>query len=327
MSVDIRRASIIRLASLIALGGNALLATVKVIAGFLGGSLAVIGDGIDSSTDVVIALVSLIVAGVITRPADEDHPWGHGRAETVATTVLAFILFFAGGQLVVNSVKNLLSGAQRPIPGLVTIVVTLVSIGGKLILAWTQFFLGKKAGSAMLVANGKNMRSDVLISSAVLVGLGLSIGMGLPVMDPIVAFLVGLWVLKSAVGIFREANLELMDGNTDQARYQSVFEAVRSVPGAGNPHRVRMRRIASAWDIDLDIEVDPELSVREAHRIAAAVEVAIKNRVDGVFDIMVHVEPADQVHEEEGFGLREDPQRSRTAGKDASDRDLARERK
>lgn len=303
------------------------MATVKVIAGFLGGSLAVIGDGIDSSTDVVIALVSLIVAGVITRPADEDHPWGHGRAETVATTVLAFILFFAGGQLVVNSVKNLLSGAQRPIPGLVTIVVTLVSIGGKLILAWTQFFLGKKAGSAMLVANGKNMRSDVLISSAVLVGLGLSIGMGLPVMDPIVAFLVGLWVLKSAVGIFREANLELMDGNTDQARYQSVFEAVRSVPGAGNPHRVRMRRIASAWDIDLDIEVDPELSVREAHRIAAAVEVAIKNRVDGVFDIMVHVEPADQVHEEEGFGLREDPQRSRTAGKDASDRDLARERK
>lgn len=305
MKTETNRAAVIRTASIIALAGNAVLATAKIATGFLAGSLAVIGDGIDSSTDVVIAIISLVVAGVIARPADEDHPWGHGRAETVATTILSFILFFAGGQLIINAAKDLLSGAERQVPGTAALAVTAFSILGKLLLAWTQFSMGKRVGSAMLIANGKNMRSDVIISAGVLVGLALSIALKIPAADPVVALLVGVWVLKSAVGVFREANLELMDGNADQAPYQAVFEAVRSVPGAGNPHRARMRRIASAWDIDLDIEVDPELSVREAHRIAADVETEIKRRVEGVFDIMVHVEPAETAHEEEGFGLRE----------------------
>lgn len=308
MNAEDRRARLIRDASLIALVGNAALAGAKITVGLLAGSLAVVGDGIDSSTDVIIAIISIAVAAVIARPADEDHPWGHGRAETVATTILAFILFFAGGQLIINAVKDLVSGTVREVPKVEALVVTGVSIAGKLFLAWTQFSLGKKAGSSMLVANGKNMRSDVMISSGVLVGLALSIALGIPAADPAVALLVGLWVLKSAVGVFREANTELMDGNVDKGPYQAVFDAVRSVPGAGNPHRVRMRRIASAWDIDLDIEVDPDLSVRDAHDIAAAVEKAIKARVDGVFDIMVHVEPSDESHEHEaeGFGLREE---------------------
>ena len=300
-----RKAKIIKTASYTAMFGNTFLAAVKIGTGIFSGSLAVLGDGIDSSVDVVIAVMSLMVARIISRPADEGHPWGHGRAETVATFLLACILFFAGAQLILNSGRDVLFGAVREVPGTAALIGTVISIAGKSLLVWSQNFLGKKAGSTMLKANAKNMLSDVLLSAGVLGGLGFSMLLNIGLIDSIAAILVGLWVIKSAIGIFMEANTELMDGGSDREFYQAVFDAVRSVDEAGNPHRVRMRRIAGMWDIDIDIEVAPNKTVIEAHWIAYRVEKAIKERVEGVFDIMIHVEPAGNL-EDEGYGLCED---------------------
>jgi cation diffusion facilitator family transporter len=157
------KARLIQAASLTALVGNVVLAAVKIGTGTYAGSLAVIGDGIDSSMDVVIAIMTLIVARIIAHPADEDHPWGHGRAETVATTTLSCMLFFAGAQLILNSGKNIFLGVQQEVPAMPALVGTLVSIAGKLLLAWSQFLFGKKADSLMLRANAKNMSADVLL--------------------------------------------------------------------------------------------------------------------------------------------------------------------
>ena len=162
--------------------------------------------------------------------------------------------------------------------------------------------LGKRADSAMIMANGKNMVSDVLVSVGVLVGLILTAFTGNVYADVILEMLIGGWVVRTAVGIFMEANLELMDGSSDMELYQVILDAVGAVEGAFNPHRARMRRVAGFWDIDLDIEVDPHLTVMEAHGIATQVEDQIKQRLENVFDIMVHVEP----HGDEGvetFGL------------------------
>jgi cation diffusion facilitator family transporter len=307
---SISRIGLIRTAALIALLGNTLLAALKIGMGLYAGSLAVVGDGIDSSVDVLIAIMSLVVARIISRPADPEHPWGHGRAETVATALLSFVLLFAGAQLILNSGTQLVSGLSPEIPSLPAVIATLISIGGKLFLAWSQYLLGKKADSAMLRANAKNMAADVIISVGVLAGLGLSMVLGMGLIDSVAALLVGIWVIKSAIGIFLEANSELMDGGSGAEFYQAVFAAVHSVPGAGNPHRTRMRRIAGFWDIDIDIEVDPQLTVRDAHAIASQVEGAIKERVEGVYDIMVHVEPAGN-REQEGYGLCENELPSR----------------
>lgn len=307
---SISRIGLIRTAALIALLGNTLLAALKIGMGLYAGSLAVVGDGIDSSVDVLIAIMSLVVARIISRPADPEHPWGHGRAETVATALLSFVLLFAGAQLILNSGTQLVSGLSPEIPSLPAVIATLISIGGKLFLAWSQYLLGKKADSAMLRANAKNMAADVIISAGVLAGLGLSMVLGMGLIDSVAALLVGIWVIKSAIGIFLEANSELMDGGSGAEFYQAVFAAVHSVPGAGNPHRTRMRRIAGFWDIDIDIEVDPQLTVRDAHAIASQVEGAIKERVEGVYDIMVHVEPAGN-REQEGYGLCENELPSR----------------
>jgi cation diffusion facilitator family transporter len=250
--------------------------------------------------------MTLMVARIITRPADQDHPWGHGRAETVATALLSCILFFAGAQLILNSASDLIFGEKRAVPSGSALVVTLISIAGKSLLAWSQYLFGKRAGSQMLKANAKNMTGDVVLSAGVLAGLGLSMLLNIGIIDSAVAILVGIWVIKSAVGIFIDVNTELMDGSTGTEFYLMVFDAVHTVDGAGNPHRARMRRIAGLWDIDIDIEVDPKLPVREAHKIATAVEKAIKDRVEGVYDIMVHIEPAGYAHKKEGYGLSEE---------------------
>jgi cation diffusion facilitator family transporter len=270
--------------------------------------MAVVGDGIDSSVDVLIALMTLVVSRVISRPADQGHPWGHGRAETVATALLSFALFFAGGQIILNAGKDIFFGLRREAPSLPALIVTLISILGKIALARSQYFFSKKANSSMLRANAKNMTADIILSSAVLLGLGLSMAFDLGTIDSAAALAVGFWIIKSAIDIFLETNLELMDGASGTESYRAVFDAVHSVSGAGNPHRTRMRRVAGLWDIDIDIEVDPGLTVHEAHSIASQVERAIKERVEGVYDIMVHVEPlGDQERQEnEGFGLCED---------------------
>jgi cation diffusion facilitator family transporter len=298
------KVSLIKLAAITALIGNLFLAAAKIITGILANSFAVLGDGIDSSVDVLIAVMTLVVSAVIAKPADKSHPWGHGRAETVATAILSLILFFAGAQLILNSALKLIRRDVVEIPGSAALIVTCVSIGGKILLSWSQYLFGKKAGSAMLKANAKNMLGDVFTSIGVFVGLFFSSFFNIGTIDLVTAILVGLWVLKNAVSIFLEANTELMDGAANDESYRMLFDAVRSVPEAGNPHRTRMRRIAGFWDIDIDIEVDPTLTIAEAHTIACKVEKAVKENIDGIFDIMVHVEPAGNV-QTEGYGLSE----------------------
>jgi len=299
------RTHLIKKASWIAFGGNAFLATAKILVGFFSGSLAVLSDGIDSATDVLIAMMTLVAARISSKPGDREHPYGHGRIETVSAAVIAFIVFFAGAQVLVNALGRIIGGKSSGLPSPIAVAVTIVSIIGKLLLAWSQFHFGKISGSSMLIANGKNMRGDVVTSLAVLAGLGLTYLTGIPVMDKILAALVSLWIIKNAIGIFMEANTELMDGTNDRGPYQELFAAVTRVPAAGNPHRVRLRRIGSMLVADMDIEVDPDMTVREAHDIAVNVETAIKESMEDVYDVIVHVEPKGNI-EEEKFGLTAD---------------------
>jgi len=296
------RTSSIQKASWIAFGGNFILAFSKIFIGVIAGSLAVLSDGIDSATDVLIALMTLIASKISGKPGDREHPYGHGRVETVATAVISFILFFAGAQILFNAIRSITSGVHEDMPSVMAIWVTVASIGGKIALSWSQFYFGKKSGSPMLIANAKNMRGDVATSAAVLLGLGLTYLTGLPVMDEILGALVALWILKNAVEIFMEANTELMDGTRSREPYKEIFEAIAKVPSVVNPHRVRLRRIGSLFVVDLDIEVDPNMTVYESHKISRQVEKSIKETLPDVYDVIIHIEPLGN-KEDEKFGL------------------------
>ena len=286
--------------------GNALLAVVKVVAGIISGSLAVLADGIDSMSDIITSLITLIAARILSKPPDIRFPYGYGKADTIATKGLSFIILFAGIQLTITTIRKLIQGTATELPAKLAIVVTVISIIGKLLLAWHQKRIGKKTSSSMLTANGRNMQNDVLISVSVLTGLFFTYVLKMPVIDPIAALLVSIWIIKVGFEIFMQSNVDLMDGTDDCSIYNEVFAAIEHVEGAHNPHRVRARKIGDKIMVSIDLEVDGGLSLQQAHDIAHKVEASIKSRIDNIFDVAIHVEPLGDKTAEKKFGLSKD---------------------
>ncbi len=303
---DKKRSRLIKRSSIFSGIGNALLAVLKIVIGIKANSLALIGDGIDSTTDVVTSIITFFTALISAEPPDKEHPWGHERAETISTKILSIIIFFAGAQLAVASVKNILYQKTLEIPGQIAIYATLISIGGKIILAFYKFRTGKKTNSSMLIADGKNMRNDVFISMAVLLGIGATRFFQIPIIDTIIALAVSGWIIKCALGIFLETSAELMDSIDDKDIYVRVFEAIDKIDEVQHPHKVRIRKMNRYYLVDIDIEVDGNLTVKEGHDIALIIEEEIKQAVKNVYDVMVHIEPAGAGEHSERYGLKRD---------------------
>jgi cation diffusion facilitator family transporter len=290
-------------ASWIGIVGNGALAVLKLIVGFTASSLAVLSDGIDSAVDILTSCVTLVAARITAKPPDIDHPYGHSRAETIATKAFSFVIFFAGAQLALTTLGRILNGGSSPIPQAAAIYVTIVSMLGKIALSWYKARLGKKLESQMLIADARNMRADIVISAAVLVGILTTIVLELPIVDSVTALAVSAWIMWIAFKIFLDTNTELMEGHTERETYQRIFDAVEAVEGAVHPHRARIRSLGNMYIVDLDIEVDGDLSVREAHAIARRTEHRIKEVVENVYDVLVHVEPYGNVERTERFGV------------------------
>lgn len=292
-------------ASWIAVAANALLAALKITVGLVAGSLALAADGIDSASDIVTSLITLFTARIISRPPSLKFPYGYRKADAVASKALSFVIFFAGAQLAISTINRLMEGDSREIPEVIAVYVVIVSILAKLALSWYLLKTGKKLESPMLLANGRNMKNDVLISSSVLLGLFFSIFLKWPVIDSVFALLISIYIMKVAFDIFMETNVELMDGVEDESVYKTIIHTVAGVDGAENPHRLRVRKIANMYLIGMDIEVDPELNIAEGHRIAKKVERSLRENLGNVYDVLVHVEPYGNIEKDEMDGISE----------------------
>ena len=297
------RTEVIRKASWVGIIGNAFLSVIKITAGILSGSFALLGDGIDSATDIVTSIVTLFTSKIAERPPDDGHPYGHGRAETVATKALSFIIFFAGAQLALTTVRNLFVSNERGIPDFFAFYFVIISIFGKVFLAFYKYNAGKKVNSSMLLADAKNMMNDILISISVLIGLIFTYLFKMPIVDTVTALLISIWIMKVAFDIFLETSVELMDGLEDQSIYNKVFNATCGVAGVKNPHRTRIRKINTMYVIDMDIEVDGNLTVIEGHDISKKVHDCIQNKIENIYDVIIHVEPIGNEEKTEKFGL------------------------
>ncbi|HRW62107.1 MAG TPA: cation diffusion facilitator family transporter [Bacteroidales bacterium] len=291
----------IKKASWVGIIGNTLLAVAKIVIGFISGSMAVIGDGIDTATDILTYFITLIAARIMNKPPNYKFPYGYSRAEAVATKALSFVIFFAGAQLFYTTVFRLIKNEQLELPSLLAIYVTVFSIISKAALAFYQFKIGKKIQSNMLIANAKNMRNDILLSTSVLTGLLFTQVLNLPILDLITALAISIWIMRAGFEIFMDTSRELMDGSDNPEIYYKIFDAVESV-GAVNPHRVRIRKHSNMFTVALDIEMDGNLSIEDGHKMAKLVEKSIKQNVENVYDVLVHVEPKGNV-EKEKFGL------------------------
>jgi len=285
---------------------NGLLAVLKIVFGWLTNSFALISDGIDSLIDILTSGITLFTAAISEQPPDVKHPYGHGRAETIATKLLAFVIFFAGSQLIVTAVQRIFDPAEMAVPSQLALYIALISVGGKIFLGLYKRSVGKKYNSSMMLANAKNMRNDVLISASVFTGILFTRIFELPILDTLVAVGIGIYILYSAFQIFTETSQELMDGMADKKMYQLVFEAANSVKAVTNPHKTRIRKLNNMFIIDIDIEVDGQLTVKEGHETAVKVEKKVREKVPDVYDVHVHVEPEGNVEDQEKFGISEE---------------------
>lgn len=283
--------------------GNAVLSIFKIVVGLLSGSLAVISDGIDSAADVLISIVMIFTARIMSKPPNAKYVYGYEKAEAIASKILSLVIFYAGVQMLITSLTQLFKAEDRELPGVFAVYVTIFSIFGKLALSIYQYRKGKKIKSSLLIANAINMRGDVVISLGVLIGLFFTFVLNLPMLDVITGLVVSLFVIKSAIGIFIDTNVGLMDGVSDVTVYNKIFEAVEKIPGALNPHRIRSRQIGNMYMISLDIEADGSITLAEAHNIAEAVEDSIRHTVDHVYDIVVHIEPQGHSRKNEKYGI------------------------
>ena len=285
--------------------GNGILSAATLVVGAISGSFAVISDGIDSASDVAISAVIAVTAKIMEKRPNTRYAYGYAKAESIATKILSMAIFFAGGQMLFSAVERLFSSEPREMPGMIAIYVTVASIVCKLLLSLYQTSVGRKTGSSMLIANGINMRNDVIISLSVLAGLFFSFVLKMPVFDAITALLVSCFIIRSAIRIFMDSNVELMDGVKDTSVYQKIFDAINSVDGVSNPHRVRSRSIGGKYMITLDVEADGDITLSQAHSLANKVEENIRSSIPEVYDIVVHLEPHGTCPEDV-YGVNED---------------------
>ncbi len=299
---DLSRQTALKTAALVGIFANGCLAIVKIALGLMANSLAVVADGVDTATDTVNSFIALWATRVMGRPPNAHYPFGYGRAEAVATKTISFVIFYAGAQIIFETLSRILTHEMGELPSFLAFWAVGISLVAKLGLAMYFWQVGKRQNSAMFRANAINMQSDVGLSLGVLLSILSTQYFQTPLIDWIFALLLGGWIIKNAVEIYLSSSSELMDGNDDVTLYSQIIRAAETVEGAINPHHVRLRKLANLYSIDLHVEVDGALTVNEGHAICERVEEAIRGQMSDVYDVNIHLEPMGN-EERETFGV------------------------
>jgi cation diffusion facilitator family transporter len=271
------------------------LAVAKIFAGVHGHSTAVAADGLESASDVFASGFVLLGLTLAAKPADAEHPYGHGRAETL-TGLLIGLALTAGGALICYGSLQRLGRPHEPM-ALWVIWPVLASLAAKAVLSTYKFRYGRRLHSAALTADAWNDAVDTLSAAVALAAAGLVL------LDPHLAdadryggFAVGLIVITVGVRVARDTALQLMDTMPDEQHMNQIRAVAAGVSGACGVEKCFARKTGLRYHVDLHLEVDPEMTVRESHQIAHDVRLRILESLDWVADVLVHVEPAPPLH-------------------------------
>jgi cation diffusion facilitator family transporter len=280
-----------RRASLAGMIISGLLAVTKILFGWQAGSQAVIADGVESATDVLTSLAVLISLGVAVRPPDEDHPYGHGRFEILTGLVLGHILTLTGVIIGWRSVMVMIGPHHTPAP--YAMWPLAVSIVLKFFLSAYKMRTGRKIGSSALIADAWNDTVDMLSGTVALVAVGLSIWRPalFHLADPIGGVMVGAIIIVLGFKVVRETTLHLMDTMPEAKTMKEIRASALTVAGALGVEKCFARKTGLRYHVDLHLEVDPDLTVRDSHSIAEQVRNKVKKDLPWVADVLVHVEP------------------------------------
>ena len=269
---------------------SGLLATLKLTLGWRGHSASVFADGLESTADVFASGLVLIGLIIASRPPDENHPYGHGRVETLTGLLLGFFLFCAGALI---AWRGLSASADAMTPAPWTVFPLVVSICAKMGLVFVKYRHGRSIGSSSLLADAANDGIDILSGSVALGALSLTLWkpVDFPRADHYGAFAVGIIVIVSAVRVMLQTSMHLMDTMPDDAAMAKIRDVALSVRDVEGVEKCFARKTGLRYHVDLHLEVDPEITVRASHEIAGRVRDKIREEIPWVADVLVHVEP------------------------------------
>ncbi|OGW75670.1 MAG: cation transporter [Omnitrophica bacterium RBG_13_46_9] len=276
---------------------NIILTFFKFIAGVAGKSAAMIADAFHSLSDIATDIVVLLGIGIASKPKDKTHDYGHGKVETLATTIIGFALLVVGAKIFWMGVIEIVNSYRGNIitrPGWVAFFAAVISIAVKECLYQYATKVGKAINSQAVIANAWHHRSDALSSIGTMLGIGGAIIFGEKwrILDPIAAIIVSLLIAKVGIDISLASTNELIDASLSEEIESKILETIRSVPGVKSSHNMKTRKIGNAFAIDVHIKVDKSLNITKAHLISTKVEDKIKSLYGKDTIVSVHIEPS-----------------------------------
>jgi cation diffusion facilitator family transporter len=278
--------------ALVGAGANALMAVGKVTVGYAASSQALVVDGIHSVSDLLSDLLVWFAGKHASQAPDAEHPYGHGRYETLATLLLGGFLMVVAIGLGWDSAQRLFNPEELLTPAPLALYAAAASILVNEALFWYTLGYARRVRSDMLRANAWHHRSDAISSIVVLIGVGGTMA-GLPYLDAVAAVLVAVMIAKIAADLGWEAMRELVDTGLEAERLAAIRKTIDSVGGVRDIHMLRTRKHGGKAAADVHVLVDPRVSVSEGHIISALVEQRLKGEIDEIIDVTVHIDPED----------------------------------
>jgi cation diffusion facilitator family transporter len=270
---------------------NLVLSILKIGVGWLGQSHALIADGFHSLSDLLTDGLVYFAAHHASQEADEEHPYGHARFETLATVILGALLIAVAGAIIWDAISRFFNDETLSY-GWLVIVAAVVSIISKEVMYHLTLKTAKETKSELLKANAWHHRSDAISSLVVLVGVGLEMA-GYKYFDSIAALIVGLMVVKIGFDLVMDASKELVDTALEPDKVEQIKQVILSVDGVKELHFLRTRKMGGMALVDVHILVSPMISVSEGHLISETVRLSLIEQIDNIGEVMVHIDPED----------------------------------
>ncbi len=276
---------------------NFVLLVFKLIAGIVGQSSAMIADAIHSLSDFMTDIVVLLFVNISSKPKDDSHEYGHGKYETLATSLIGLVLVGVGFVLFWEGANKIYGFFFLSIPldspKTIALIAALLSIVVKEVLYQMTVWVGRKENSAVVVANAWHHRSDALSSIGTAIGIGgaILLGENWRVLDPLAAVIVSLFIVKVALRLVVPAVNELLEKSLPKEMEKEILDIISESPEVRNPHNLRTRRIGNNIAIEAHIRVDGQISVTQAHNITREIERKLRDKFGEATHIALHVEP------------------------------------
>lgn len=290
---ELNEEAVIRKLSFVSIAGNTVLSGFKFFAGITGNSSAMISDAIHSFSDVLTTLIAWIGVKISKKASDSAHPYGHERLECIASLLLGAVLMITGLGIGKVGLETILSGRYETIaiPSAIALVAAVISIVGKEAMYWYTRYYAKLINSSAFLADAWHHRSDALSSIGSLIGIAGAM-LGFPVLDSVASVVICFFILKVSYDILKDAVAKLLDTSCGAAYEQTLRDYVADEKGVICVDLLRSRMFGNKVYVDLEIQVDGDKSLREAHEIAEQVHTDVEHNFPDVKHIMIHVNPA-----------------------------------